>query len=222
MPCSCSPKRLLVSHVTGGSNHWVQLTARQIVRHDVARMISTVAAPAPAATVLLLGVACYTSRSLAAGLVLGVLGAACATLPTTLYIEHVLVRRGTRQRRLAGRSERLAPLAVACASVLLAMVLVRALEASRDLQTVLLTMFFVLGLTLVATPLNRVSVHVAAITGGSVVLQLLFGAIGVAVLPVVALVGWSRLELGEHTRAQVIIGAVLGVIGATMAYVAID
>lgn len=200
------------------SNRCVQLTARQTVRHDIARLTSTVAAPAPVASVLLLSVSCYTSRSLGEGLVLGALVATCATFPATLYIEHVLLRSGLRQRNLSRRSERLAPLAVACASVLIAMLLVRALEASRDLQAVLLTMLFVLGLTLVATPLNRVSVHVAAITGGSVVLQLLFGAIGVAVLPIVAIVGWSRVELGEHTRGQVVTGAVLGVIGATVAY----
>jgi len=150
--------------------------------------------------------------------VLGALVAACATFPATLYIEHVLLRGGVKQRYLSGRSERLVPLAVACASVVIASVLVRALEASRDLQAVLLTMLFVLGLTLIATPLNRVSVHMAAITGGSMVLQLLFGAIGVALLPIVAIVGWSRVELGEHTRAQVVTGAVLGVIGAMVAY----
>jgi hypothetical protein len=211
-----------VLDATDRSNRCVQLTARQTVRHDLARLTSTAAAPAPVAGVLLLGVACYTQPTLAEGLVLGGLLAACATFPATLYIEHVLVRRGVRQRCLSGRSDRLAPLAIGCASVLTAMVLVRALEVSRDLQTVLLTMGCVLGLTLVATPLNRVSVHMAAITGGSVVLQLLFGQIGIALLPIVALVGWSRLELGEHTRAQVIAGAVLGMIGATVAYLVID
>ena len=96
--------------------------------------------------------------------------------------------------------------------------MVRTLEAPRDLQTVLVTMLFVLGLALAATPLQRISVHMAAITGASVLLQLLFGSIGLAALPIVAMVGWSRLELGEHTPAQVIAGAVVGAIGANVAY----
>lgn len=144
--------------------------------------------------------------------------AACATLPPTVYIERVLVRGALRQRYLSRSSERLVPFAIACASVLLAAVLVRALGAPRDLQTVLLTMLFVLGLSLAVTPLIRVSVHTAAVTGSSVLLQLLFGTIAVALLPSVAIVGWSRLELGEHTPAQVLSGAVIGAIGASAAY----
>jgi hypothetical protein len=197
----------------------VQLAARQSVRHDIARLASTIAAPAPVASVLLLGVACYTSTSPAEGLVFGALLAACATLPTTLYVEHLLRRRaGLRHDHLSRRSERLAPLAIACASVLVAAVAVRALEAPRGLETVVLTMLFVLGLTLAVTPLSKISVHMAAITGCCVVLQLLFGVFGVALLPIVTIVGWSRLELGEHTLAQVVSGAVLGAIGASAAY----
>jgi membrane-associated phospholipid phosphatase len=149
---------------------------------------------------------------------LGVFVAACATLPSTVYIKHVLVRGGLRQCYLPRPSDRLAPLAIACASVLITTLLVRTLKVSLYMETVLLTMLFVLGLTLAATPFHRASVHMAAITGGSVVLQLLFGPIGVALLPIVAIVGWSRLELGEHSLAQVVTGAVLGATGASVAY----
>jgi hypothetical protein len=207
-----------VCRVVALSNRTVQLAARQTVRHGVARLASTIAAPAPVATALLLGVACYRSTSLTDGLLLGALVAACATFPATFYIEHVLLRGGRRRRYLSRRFERLAPLAIGCASVLTAALLVRTLEAPRDLQTVLLAMVIVLGLALVATPLNRISVHTAAITGCSVILQHLFGTIGLAVLPIVAIVAWSRVELGEHTIAQVVTGAALGAIGASAAY----
>jgi hypothetical protein len=168
---------------------------------------------------LLVGVTGYVSRSPAHGLVLGALFAACATLPTTLYTEHVLRRGGLRQHYLWRRSERLAPLAIACASLLVAILLVQALEAPRHLQTVLVTMLFVLGLTLAATPLYRISVHMVAITGATVLLQLVFGGIGVAALPVMVIVGWSRLELAEHSPTQVIAGALVGAIGASVAYI---
>jgi hypothetical protein len=161
----------------------------------------------------------YVSRSPAHGLVLGALFAACATLPTTLDTEHVLRRGGLRQHYLWRRSERLAPLAIACASLLVAILLVQALEAPRHLQTVLVTMLFVLGLTLAATPLYRISVHMVAITGATVLLQLVFGGIGVAALPVMVIVGWSRLELAEHSPTQVIAGALVGAIGASVAYI---
>src|SRR5207248_2464597 len=86
---------------------------------------------------------------------------------------------------------------IGCASVLIAAVLVRTFEAARDVQTLLLTMFFVLGLAFAATPVNRISVHMAAITGTSVVFQLLFGTIGFAVLPLVALVGLVETRIGR-------------------------
>ncbi|MDQ3809276.1 MAG: hypothetical protein M3336_03200 [Chloroflexota bacterium] len=196
----------------------MQLAARQNVRRDLARLTSTIAAPASVASVSLLGVACYSSSSLAHGFVLGMLVAACATLPTTLYIEHLLRRGGRAKRSLSRPAERMAPLALACASVLVAALLVRAIQGSPDLETVLVTMLFVLGLALLTTPLNRVSVHMAAITGSTLIAQLLYGTIGVAALPIVALVGWSRVELGDHTVPQVVTGAGLGAIGASVAY----
>jgi len=121
-------------------------------------------------------------------------------------------------RHLSRSSERLAPLVIGCVSVLLAALLVRTLDLSRELPTVLLTMLFVLGLALAVTPVSRISVHMAAVTGAIVVVQLLFGTIGAAFVPFIALVGWSRLELREHTPAQVVSGAVIGAIGATSAY----
>jgi membrane-associated phospholipid phosphatase len=208
---------LLVPVISAVSTGSVQLAARRPVRHDIARLVSTTAAPAPVAAVLLLGAACYMSQSLTEGLALGALLATCATLPATLYIEHVLQRNG-RHHYFWRRSKRLAPLVIACASVFATIVLVRALDAPHHLQTVLLTMFFVLGLTLIATSIHRISVHMAAITGASVVLQLLFGNIAIAALPLVAIVGWSRVELREHTPAQVVSGAVVGAVGASAAY----
>jgi len=196
----------------------VQLAARASVRRDLARLSSRLGAPAPVAGALLLAMACYSSKTQLGGLALGGLLAMVATLPTTMYIEHVLRRKGLMQRHLSRRSERLAPLAIACVSVLMLVVLVRTIDASRELQTVLLTMLFTLGLAFAATPVTRLSIHMAAIMGTIVVLQLQFGALGVALLPIAAIVGWSRLELGEHTLVQVVSGATVGVLGASAAY----
>jgi membrane-associated phospholipid phosphatase len=212
----CDMSRLLVRDVAALSNRCVQVATGGSLRRDIARLTSTVAAPAPVAIALVLGVACYSSRGLVEGLALGGLLATCATLPPTLYIEHVRASGGS--RRLARGADRLAPLAIACAVVFVDVLLVRALEGAREVQTVLLTMLLVLGLALGATPITRISVHSAATTGSIVVLQLLFGTVGVALLPIVVIVGWSRLELGEHTPAQVVCGALIGGVGAIVAY----
>lgn len=178
------------------------------MRRDLARATSTLGAPASIAAALLVGVACSSAKTQPEGLALGGMLAVCATVPTTLYL----------RRTMSTSSDRLAALAIGCASVLLPLLLLRALDAPRDLRTVLETMLVVLAFSLIATPLSRISIHMAASTGAMVILQLLFGTIGVALLPVAALIGWSRLELGEHTPAQVVAGAVIGALGACVAY----
>ncbi len=56
----------------------------------------------------------------------------------------------------------------------------------------------------------KISIHVATVAGAVVILTLVFG-LGFALLaPAVALTGWARVALGDHTPAQVAAGAVLG------------
>jgi membrane-associated phospholipid phosphatase len=56
------------------------------------------------------------------------------------------------------------------------------------------------------------------IAGSVAILVLIFGAAFVCLAPLVVLVGWSRLELGHHTPRQVIAGAGLGALVATLEF----
>jgi membrane-associated phospholipid phosphatase len=45
-------------------------------------------------------------------------------------------------------------------------------------------------------------------------LSLVYGPVLLAAVPVVAAVGWSRVELKDHTWSQVSVGAVIGALVA--------
>ncbi|MBB5495702.1 phosphatase PAP2 family protein [Nocardiopsis metallicus] len=61
----------------------------------------------------------------------------------------------------------------------------------------------------------KVSVHSLVAVTGAAIATLLYGAwAALAVWPLALLVGWSRVQLKAHTRAQVIVGALLGGLAA--------
>ncbi|MFD6155746.1 phosphatase PAP2 family protein [Nocardia sp. NPDC060256] len=64
----------------------------------------------------------------------------------------------------------------------------------------------------------KVSVHTAVSAGTIVLLALVSSPWFLLALPLTALIGWSRVWLGDHTRDQVIAGAALGAVLAATAY----
>lgn len=71
-----------------------------------------------------------------------------------------------------------------------------------------------LVVSLLLTQLWKISIHAGVAAGTVVVLCLVFGPVGNAAWPLVAAIGWSRVELEDHTLAQVIGGSVIGAIVA--------
>jgi len=55
----------------------------------------------------------------------------------------------------------------------------------------------------------KISLHTALITAAVTVLIILYGSKAAVTVVVVPLVGWARIELKQHTLAQVIAGALL-------------
>jgi membrane-associated phospholipid phosphatase len=58
----------------------------------------------------------------------------------------------------------------------------------------------------------KTSVHAAVAAGAGTVLPLVFGPALLAVWPLVALIAWSRVQVGDHTPAQVLAGIALGIV----------
>ncbi|UTM38091.1 hypothetical protein MX572_04685 [Rhodococcus pyridinivorans] len=64
----------------------------------------------------------------------------------------------------------------------------------------------------------KVSVHTGVGTGVSAVLALALSPWWLLGLVITAAVGWSRVHLGDHTRGQVVVGAVAGALAAGLTY----
>lgn len=64
----------------------------------------------------------------------------------------------------------------------------------------------------------KVSVHTAVGAGTTVLLAFIASPWFLLALPLTAVNGWSRVWLGDHTRGQVTVGALLGALLAAAAY----
>ena len=88
-----------------------------------------------------------------------------------------------------------------------------------------LTAFMSAGLAALATAAVitsilrwKVSVHTGVSAGVTVVLALALSPWWLLALPLTPLIGWSRVHLGDHTRGQVLTGAVTGAVAAGLTY----
>jgi hypothetical protein len=166
--------------------------------------------PAPVVAVLLLAVALRSAPAPAEALRWALLAAAfCSVLPT-LYI-----LRGVRRGRLTDhhvrlRRQRRGPLLVAGASVLVALALLLATGAPRDVVALVGAGGAGLAVAVAITQVWKISVHAAVAAGAVVVLVLVFGPALLVLAPLVALSAWARVQLGDHTPAPAAAGAAVG------------
>ncbi|MEJ2309675.1 MAG: phosphatase PAP2 family protein [Gammaproteobacteria bacterium] len=110
---------------------------------------------------------------------------------------------GIRQQR-----DRLFFIAILLMTAMLAILSVTASPAS--LLPLLLSMLLSMAINACINLRSKISLHAAAFSGATVVSASLFGTITLALmLPLLLLVMWSRVRLGQHTRGQVIAGALV-------------
>lgn len=177
----------------------------------LARVITEVGSPA--VVVLLLPIAVAWSAtghrwlpSLGWGLEVAVFS---SVLPMAFIV------RGARQGRWDGhhvrnREGRLLPLSLGLASTCVGLAILLFGHAPRTVVALDLAMLAVLIASIVITRWWKVSLHAAVAGGAAVTLVLLFGPWLLVLVPVVALIAWSRVVLADHTVAQVLVGALLG------------
>ncbi|WP_433271864.1 hypothetical protein ACQPZF_14180 [Actinosynnema sp. CS-041913] len=151
------------------------------------------------------------------GLVVGVTGS---------VIPMAVVVRGARRGRWNGhhvtnREGRLVPLFTCAASLGTGIALLVVGGAPHRMLALSLSMFLSLVVSIAITfgaPVPgggrgwKVSVHTAVAAGALAVLVVTFGPWTLVFAPAVALVGWSRVALGDHTVAQVVGGVALGLV----------
>ena len=190
---------------------------------DVARVVTEVFAPAVWAALMPLAVAIHaTAPSWAAGLGWGLLAVLFSAV-VPYGIIYFGVRRGKlTDHHISVREQRRLPLVYGLLSVLAGLAALILLGAPRPLIAMVVVMFAVLLVTTAINQVWKLSAH-AAVSAGSVgVLVSVFGPALLVAFLVVALVGWSRVRLEDHTVGQVVAGTVVGLLTAVPTFLTLS
>jgi membrane-associated phospholipid phosphatase len=110
----------------------------------------------------------------------------------------------------------------ALASVLVGLVVLRWLDAPRDLFALLASLVAENVLALPITSFWKISIHAAAAAATVTSLAILVSPWWLILVPLVLLTGWARVEIRDRTPGQVLAGATVGatvgaVVGAVVA-----
>ena len=182
------------------------------LRLRVARLVGELLSPPPILVVLALVVAWASSPTPAMAVVWGAIAAVFASV-----LPYALILRGVRRGQLSDtnislREQRIRFGVVAIASILLGLALLAAFNAPAEMVALLASIAVGVACGWVITLWWKISVHAAIAAGAATVLTLVFGTALLAVWPLVALIAWSQVQVGDHTLAQVLAGVALGVI----------
>jgi len=155
------------------------------------------------------------------GLGWGLLAALFTAVLPTVFIAYGVRHGRWDDRNVGARRPRLIVLAFITASVALGLVLLVVLDAPRLLTGYLAFMLGSVAALALVTTVWKVSIHCAVASGSVAILALSFGPLVLIAYALVAVLGWSRVALADHTVAQVVVGAVLGAAAAVLAYAAL-
>jgi hypothetical protein len=156
-----------------------------------------------------------------AGLGWGLLAAVFTAVLPTLFISSG-VRRGLwSDRNVGARRPRLVVLAFITASVAVGLVLLVVLRAPSLLVGYLTFMLASVAVLALVTTVWKISIHCAVASGSVTLLALTYGPLVLPLYVLVALLGWARVAVSDHSVAQVVAGSVLGAVAAVLAYAAL-
>lgn len=118
-------------------------------------------------------------------------------------------------RQVVRRRERHRLYAAIVGWVVVGILAVVTLGAPRRLVGVAIAMLMGLLLVAVANLITKASFHTAVCAGAAVILAMLWWPAGLVLGVATPAVAWARWDEGRHSASQVILGAVLGVVGGS-------
>lgn len=186
------------------------LAVPQTRRGLIARVLTDVLAPVPVGVIALVLIAARYAPSLVGALVWIAVSILLVTLVPLAYIIYLLRRGEISDLHLRRREQRPRIILVSLVSWLVALVVLVAFGAPWQLIAFLgagLIAFVVSG---AITLRWKISFHTGVAGGVLTVLTLIFGTGVLLMLPLLLILGWARVELRDHTPAQVIAGALVG------------
>lgn len=178
-------------------------------QHSMARLVTEAMSPIVLIVFVTLIVAVHSAGTVR-GLALGLVAIFFAGgLPYGLVV--VGVRRGQlTDHHISRREQRPAMMAIALASLVVGLLVLRWLDAPRALFALVAAMVAGLAVALAITWYWKISIHAAAAAGTVASLAILVTPWWLFLTPLVVLTGWARVEIRNHTPAQVLVGAIVG------------
>ncbi|MFF4767393.1 hypothetical protein ACFY1V_12850 [Streptomyces sp. NPDC001255] len=121
------------------------------------------------------------------------------------------IRRGRwADRNVGAKTGRLIVMAFILASVAVGIALIALFHGPRDLIALTISMIVTLAVLAAITLAWKISVHQAVSAGAVVMIAQTYSPWWTLALVAVAVVGWSRVALRDHTLAQVLLGSAVG------------
>jgi membrane-associated phospholipid phosphatase len=188
-------------------------------RRSPAELISYLLEPKNWLIATVIGVGAHADGLAGAGW--GLLAAFFTGVLPTLFISHGIRHGHWEDRNVGARRPRLIVLAFIMASVATGLILLFTLGAPTLLTGYLAFMLGSVAVLAVITTVWKISIHCAVASGSVAVLALTYGPVVLPAYLLVALLGWSRVSMRDHTIAQVVGGSVLGAVAAALAYAAL-
>jgi membrane-associated phospholipid phosphatase len=192
-----------------GDPAMAQRTPRRL---RVARLVGELLAPPPILVVLALVVAWASSPTLAMAVLWGGIAALFASVLPYALILHRVRRGRLSDKNISLREQRIRFGLVAITSILTGLAVLAAFDAPAELVALVASIAVGVACGWVITLWWKISVHAAIAAGAAAVLVLVVGPALLVVWPLVALIAWSRVQVGDHTTAQVLAGVALGVV----------
>jgi membrane-associated phospholipid phosphatase len=189
------------------------LLSQGVTRRGMARLVTEVMSPIVLIAVVTLMVAVH-SAGVGRGLALGLVAVFfVGGFPYGLVL--IGVRRGLlTDHHISRREQRPRIMAIALASAVAGLAVLRWLDAPRALFALLASMVAGVAVALAVTAFWKISIHAASAAGTVACLALLVSPWWLVLAPLVVLTGWARVEIRAHTPVQVLVGAIVGAVVA--------
>ena len=189
--------------------------ARQ-ARTSVASRVTYLLEPKNWLIVTVIGVGARTDGL--AGVGWGLLAAFFTGVLPTLFISYGIRHGRWDDRNVGARGPRLIVLAFITTSVAAGLIVLIVAGAPRLLTGYLAFMLASVAVLAAITIAWKISIHCAVASGSVAILAFIYGPFVLAGYLLVALLGWSRVALKDHTVAQVVGGTILGALASVLAY----
>jgi hypothetical protein len=187
-----------------------------------ARLVTELSAPAVLVSLLTLAVGWHSTAGGLGGLGWGLLAVLFVSGIPFAYIVGGVRRGRLTDHHVGLREQRRVPLLVGLCSVVAGLALLAALGAPRPVLALVVAGAIGLVVAVAVSHWWKMSIHSAVAAGTVVILILTFGAPLLAAVPLLVLVGWSRVRLRDHTVPQVLVGGLVGGLVAGAVFAALN